>query len=196
MEKGKIIATILETLEDEAINFTALTLAMITSGYSPSLKKVNYNQRKIRKSIIDLITPNEEENKIKRRLSSYLSTLKRQGFINNDGNLLSITKKGIDKLKNIRNLKAASFPTARYTKTNTGTWTLAAFDVPEEERRKRNWLRSALTNLGFTNIQKSFFVGRVKIPEEFITDLNRLNLLPYIEIFEITKKGTLEKTIT
>jgi hypothetical protein len=41
-------------------------------------------------------------------------------------------------------------------------------------------------------VQKSLWLGKVKIPEEFLVDIRKLSLLDYVEIFEITKTGSLK----
>ena len=42
-------------------------------------------------------------------------------------------------------------------------------------------------------IQKSVWQGTTKIPEDFLQDLNDLKIIDFIEIFQISKKGSLEK---
>ena len=44
-------------------------------------------------------------------------------------------------------------------------------------------------------IQKSVWIGKVKIPKEFLDDLFKLRLIDYIEIFEISKAGSLKNLI-
>ena len=58
--------------------------------------------------------------------------------------------------------------------------------------RERNILRDILRMLGFNLIHKSVWIGKVKLPERFIADLQRLGILEYVEILEVTKSGTLE----
>jgi hypothetical protein len=194
MKKGEVAATLLEIIRDGAVDITALTLAVLNAGYGASVRKIESEKNKIYDSILDMGTTENERHKLKHRLSSYLHSLKRQGFIEKKGRLFLITKKGYAKLGGLKNSKLKSFPVMEYPRAKAKAWVLIAFDVPEKEKRKRNWLRKVIVNLGFTSIQKSFYVGRVKIPDKFIADLSKLNLLPYIEIFEITKKGTLERT--
>ncbi|MBM4388891.1 MAG: CRISPR-associated endonuclease Cas2 [Deltaproteobacteria bacterium] len=68
-----------------------------------------------------------------------------------------------------------------------------AFDVPERERRKRTWLREVLRNLGFECVQKSVWIGKVKVPRQFLRDVRRYHLAEFIEVFQITKRGTLQQ---
>src|SRR3989338_825438 len=70
---------------------------------------------------------------------------------------------------------------------------IISFDIPEKFRRKRDWLREVIQNLGFKMVHKSVWVGNIKLPEQLIFDLERVNILEFIEIFEVTKTGTLKK---
>ena len=67
------------------------------------------------------------------------------------------------------------------------------FDIPEEKRRKRAWLRATLKNLEFKMEQQSVWIGRTKIPKRLVDDLDRFGLLDYVQIFEATKFGTLAR---
>ena len=70
---------------------------------------------------------------------------------------------------------------------------IVVFDVPEKERRKRDWLRSVLKRLELKMVQKSVWIGKVKIPKELLDDLFNLKLLDYVEIFEVSKSGSLRQ---
>src|SRR3990167_838001 len=72
---------------------------------------------------------------------------------------------------------------------------IVIFDIPERERRKRAWLRLALKNIGLKLIQRSVWMGKVKIPKEFLDDIRELHLVNFVEIFEITKSGSLNQVI-
>ena len=65
--------------------------------------------------------------------------------------------------------------------------------MPEKERRKRGWLRGALRFLNFKMFQQSVWIGKNKIPEQFLFDLRQKNLLPYIHIMEVNKGGTVRE---
>ncbi len=70
---------------------------------------------------------------------------------------------------------------------------IVVFDIPEKKRKMRDWIRSVLVNLEFNMLQKSVWIGKTKIPEEFIKQLRNLNLLSCVEIFEISKTGSLKQ---
>ena len=72
---------------------------------------------------------------------------------------------------------------------------IVIFDIPERERRKRAWLRLALKNIGLKLIQRSVWMGKVQIPKEFLDDIRELHLVNFVEIFEITKSGSLNQVI-
>jgi len=44
-------------------------------------------------------------------------------------------------------------------------------------------------------IQKSVWVGKIALPEEFLRDLHRLQLISYVEIFEVTRAGSLKHIV-
>jgi len=102
------------------------------------------------------------------------------------------TEKGKRKLAALRERLARSLPEARYAAEKEATLKIVLFDIPERERSKRDWLRSVLARLKFSMLQKSVWIGKTKIPEEFIQDLRRLKILPYIEIIAVTKTGSLK----
>ena len=72
-------------------------------------------------------------------------------------------------------------------------FTIVTFDIPERERRKRDWLRGALRNLGLAMVQKSVWIGKVKIPGELVEDMKSMRILDFVEIFEISKTGSLQQ---
>ncbi len=72
--------------------------------------------------------------------------------------------------------------------------TIIAFDVPEKERKKRNWIRMSLINMEFSSLQKSLWVAHGSVAEEFIHALRERDMLDYVHIFSVDKKGTIQKT--
>jgi len=129
---------------------------------------------------------------MRRRFSDFLYRLKRDGLvreIEKDGKyFVKITLKGAEILeKHYLNI----LPASKYENIGDKTLKIVIFDIPESEKRKREWLRCALKNLGFEMLQKSVWAGKIKLPEEFIKDLNTINILSCVEIFTISKTGSL-----
>ncbi len=104
-----------------------------------------------------------------------------------------ITAKGKEILEGLRLKKVNALPTTSYKAENDNLLKIVIFDIPEDERRKRDWLREALKNLEFNMLQKSVWAGKIKLPQEFLADLNKLNLLPCVEIFAISRTGSLKQ---
>lgn len=135
-----------------------------------------------------------------RQLQQLLSKLKRQGIIastlHDDHVMCRLTKRGIAKLAKLKQLlQRKPLPSSLYTKEVSLTFTIVTFDIPERERYKRDWLRSVLQNLSFTMLQKSVWIGKIKIPEQFLADLHKLQLSSFVEILQITKSGTLRNVV-
>jgi virulence-associated protein VapD len=135
----------------------------------------------------------------RQKFYSLLGYLKKQGLVENKKenkkSLWKITKKGIDKLRVLKERNRFSKVSASYPKApDEASFKIVAYDIPSEgNQKKRDWLRSALRNIGFTMLQKSVWVGKKKVPEEFLQDLRERHLLPHVQIFEIAKRGTIKE---
>ena len=143
----------------------------------------------------------QEKLEIKRgerqRFYDLLYHLRKEGLVAKtqtpNGSFLELTAKGSNYLK-IANIKRTQMlPINRYEYQNDNLLKIVIFDIPESEKRKRAWLRAALKNLEFSMLQKSVWAGKATLPEQFIADLRRLRLIPYVEIFEITRAGSLRQ---
>ena len=138
----------------------------------------------------------EFEQKQRRLFQKLLSKLISDGLIVNkqkdNGVFCYLTKLGKAKLKRLKaSFMKGILPRPQYPKENSTSFTIVTFDIREREQHKRSWLRRVLKNLRFTMLQKSVWIGKVKIPEQLLADLYQLDLLRFIEILEITKSGTL-----
>ncbi|MBI2623413.1 MAG: hypothetical protein HYW65_02445 [Candidatus Liptonbacteria bacterium] len=136
----------------------------------------------------------EERRKIERRFYSLLQWLERDGIVVRKGKKkLSLTSRGFVYLKNLRSKRERAVPSREYPVHKSDTLIMVAFDIPEREKWKRRWFREVLRNLGFVFLQKSLWIGKVKIPEELLEDIVRLGLVGSVEIFEISKQGSLRQ---
>ncbi len=144
-----------------------------------------------------IINQKELERKEKQKFYNLLSYLRRRGFVEKKktrGNkvLWKLTKNGLDWLKKKRiknNHPILSFKPSKAIKEDYSK--IIIFDIPENDKWKRNWLRQSLKNLGFFMLQKSVWMGKNKLPEEFIFNLREFKILPHIHIFEVKEKGTI-----
>lgn len=80
-----------------------------------------------------------------------------------------------------------------YESKSSDNLTIVIFDIPEKHKGKREWLRYILRRLGFEMAQKSVFMGKVNIPQRFLVDLGKMGLIGFVEIFEVSKEGSLKK---
>lgn len=133
--------------------------------------------------------------KNKNKFYSLLSRLKKQGFIEKKIKQSKIywklTSKGEKRLENLKN--ALKFPKLFYKQEKDNRLNIVIFDIPEKYRRKRNWLRNNLLALGFTILQKSVWIGKNKIPKDFLKAMTELEIIDFIHIFKISKTGTIRE---
>lgn len=191
-----IIEKILERL-DVAAEETAKLLELIAAGKA-GYWKVRSQQWKTSEPPSRTLAEWYRE---RRSFYSLLAYLKKEGLITQArkkrgrlGALWQITKKGLERLKagEKRHGPAEELPAAkRYKKSKARVFTLFVFDIPERYKHKRAWLRDALRWLGFSMLQKSVWVGKRGLPEDFLHDLRRMELLSCIHILTIQNPGTI-----
>lgn len=134
-----------------------------------------------------------------------LNRLKREGLVRKSqsgrGSLWNITKKGKQHLTKIWLRKSRLRKETRhepqlpdkkkYSPKPSKNLVIVSFDIPEYAKRRRHWLRVCLISFGFKKLQKSVWVGNCGVPREFIEDLKKLEMLPWVHVFAATKQGTL-----
>lgn len=189
--RGKILLKALELLYDGAMTQVDFFGAVLSAGYGAGSGQIEYEYQKRRRISESKKSRVEIQKERKRRLVVFISKMKHDGLIENSANnRFTISSKGINKLSKLRNNLPARFYKERIIK---GSPIIISFDIPEKLRRKRDWLREVIKNLGFKMIHQSVWVGRGKIPVDFIKDLENLKILEFVEIFEIKKTGSLNK---
>ena len=185
--KGEIIYKILNFLGERALDHVDFMNAFLRAGSGATSGKIRYELSKIenKRNISQL-----NKQKIK-NLKNYLYKLKSQGMIlENSFNKIYLSEKGKNKLSNFKN----SLPLNKdlYKAKIGETVMVISYDIPVAFNKERNILRDMLRMLGFSLVHKSVWVGKVLLSERFITDLNRLGIMDYVEILEVTKNGTLK----
>ena len=127
-----------------------------------------------------------------------LQYLKRQGLVvkrNTEGSVRwALTKRGSGRLQQYRQSRTDPFSRSHinFEKPKGGGITIVTFDIPEKERRKRDWLRVCLAEMGFTMLQKSVWMAKGAAMEDFIHALRNRELLDYVYIFMVTRQGTVK----
>lgn len=121
-----------------------------------------------------------------RTFSTILYRLKKQGLVDKTGlhrrSIWSLTGEGKNSMDAIKsNLSQED-----------GIVRLVMFDIPEVESSKRRLTREKLLACGFSQLQKSVWVGYRPLPQKFIKFLDDMKLKGKVQIVSIDKKGTLE----
>ncbi len=89
--------------------------------------------------------------------------LKRSSYFTKKNNNIYLTVNG--RIKIIKNIiKEKNAP-----KKWNGKWIAMIFDIPEKNRRERNFLRSELKWIGFKELQKSIWIFPFDIKRELLT---------------------------
>ena len=133
---------------------------------------------------------------LKHKVNSTLYNLKKHGLIERgiERGKWKITEAGIKKLGFLKSkfTNKLFLPRIKLPINKSNDKIIFIFDVPEKERRKRDWLRQQLRLLEFSQLQKSVWIGNNKIPKELIEALGIMNILSNIHIFRIKDQGTIE----
>ncbi|MGC9046687.1 MAG: hypothetical protein ACP5IC_01030 [Minisyncoccia bacterium] len=171
---------ILETLKKSAC--TTDTLLLLSIGKYLPIKKIktNYLSRYERQYL----------HTTKNNLYNLLYKLQQKGYvtkkINNQRQYWILTPKGKIKMSSIKSKR--SLPSINYINDKDKKFKIIVFDIPEQYKNERNWLRRALTLLGFSMLQKSVWCGYNKIPPQFKKDIEDLNINKFIQFFEFKHK--------
>jgi len=123
-----------------------------------------------------------------KRFRVVLARLKSANLISpKERGVWSVTKKGKATAQvAIRHIK--------YKKTKTrldSAKVVIIFDIPEEIRKKRRYLRTELRALEFEPLQKSVWIGHGPLPKAFIEYVRDLRILKFVQIFTIKEGGTI-----
>jgi DNA-binding transcriptional regulator PaaX len=166
-------------------------LAVISSGYGASYHELGRREALLKQKREQKRRSKQAERELRRRYYDFVYYLKKQGLVVETGKpnqkIFKLSHKGNKRLETIRSY----LPNNRYQKESSDKFIMIIFDVPEKERKKRKWLRSALRNLGFRKVQLSVWIGKNKLPSEFLNDIKILELARCIQAFEVSKLGSL-----
>lgn len=129
----------------------------------------------------------KERRRLKARFYQMVRRLKESGIIEKRGVGLILTALGQKKLADLADYyrNKQSIRSYKELSRKTGKAIVIIFDIPEEWKWKRDWFRAVLVELGFAMLQKSVWKGEYAIPEQLLTDLKKLRLLPYVKFFTI-----------
>lgn len=185
---------ILEVIKDSSGYAADMLEAFLRAGYGASRSRMDFEFNKVRRRR----EYSQAEKYEREKYFKLFYKLKSQGLIAERTEVARpgvfvLTSAGKRKLGQLKKRRGEMLPSKNYHKESGGKFMVVAFDIPENERRKRAWLRSVLARLGLRMIQQSVWIGRAKIPKDFIADLAKLNIIDRVEILEISKTGSLKE---
>jgi len=179
------------------LHHTMLTTTEMIEGFIPGYSKTYEAMRKKIKGYTypQKLSSQQWKRQQEKVFYTLLSRLKEHGLLEKQRiglmSLWKITKKGIKYLEESENNQTEALPKKNYSKSLDNSFNIIIFDIPEKFKYKRIWLRQQLKKLDFIILQKSVWIGKYKIPEEFMYDIETLKLLPYIHILKVYKTGSL-----
>ena len=76
-----------------------------------------------------------------------------------------------------------------------GLWRVVIFDIPEDNRKAREFFREKLKDLGFQRLQKSVFITRLECKDEIDFLRHSLEISPYVSYILAKDVSSIEKSI-
>ena len=123
----------------------------------------------------------------KQSLQNSLSKLSTNGYIKKSEEKIFITPEGEKFLKK----KFENYKAFKNTfKKDSPKTLIIMYDIPQEEKKKRDWFRFQLKRFGYEMIQRSVWVGPAPLPKEFINYAKSLNLHQSIKTLRLAKPYT------
>ena len=174
--------------------------AFLNTGYGSSSAERKKYINQLRGNREKFYASKKTEEEEIQKMHNIICKLKKHGFIafniKSKKKAWSLTPNGYDKLRKLESqISNGILPSIIYPKEKGHQLIIVAFDIPEIERRKRDWFRTVLGFLEFKPLQKSIMVGKIKIPDELLEDIKDLRITDFIEIFSINKFGSLKQII-
>ncbi|MCX6753788.1 MAG: hypothetical protein NTV03_01900 [Candidatus Nomurabacteria bacterium] len=124
-------------------------------------------------------------------LANRCSLLKSGGYIKETNGIYFITQKGEEFLNKKNKTVFKKFESSKTDKDPKDL--LLLYDVPEDKKAHRDWLRKELVNFNYIMIQRSVWVGPSPLPKEFTQYLKDIGLKDTIKTFKLEKGYNLQK---
>ena len=110
-----------------------------------------------------------------------LYRLKKKGYLDYRFEKWSLTQKGREYSSKS---KLSDYLPSPFKKENTDR-IIIAFDIPEKERKKRNWLRNQIKIFGYKMLQQSLWIGPGPLPDDFLKRLKDLKIREKVKTLRI-----------
>ena len=119
----------------------------------------------------------------KESVSVALSRLHKSQYVTKNNSGWSITERGRREISRLGS-EYITCPFNIHAVKNT----LLAYDIPENNRRARSWLRNQLKIFNYSILQQSLWFGPGPLPRDFLRRLRDLGLADNVRIFTVRKK--------
>lgn len=129
-----------------------------------------------------------DSDKRKMVLTSTINRLRNEGFLE------KIEKRGVKRYRATLKGKAKILSYIKKDKRWDGKWRIVVFDIPEKERKMRDFFRLKLNELGFRKLQESVFICPFNISnlvEELIELCEARNYIHYLLVEELDNRDVL-----
>jgi DNA-binding transcriptional regulator PaaX len=186
MRKGSPRITLRhDTFEWRVLNFLEEVGDLILEAWLPK----QYPETRLWRTLLGIDHKKKfsekERQKLKFLISDTLFRLKRKGLVEKAG----ATRNAKWQISNAG--QAVLHQEKKYMVPEDGRLRIFIFDVPEDQKKDREWLRVELIASGFLMLQKSAWIGKRPLPETFFQELAERGLFEAVHIFEVKDPGTL-----
>ncbi|MEX2052380.1 MAG: hypothetical protein WD991_01635 [Candidatus Paceibacterota bacterium] len=112
-----------------------------------------------------------------------LSRLRVKQYAERSASGWALTEKGREHARNIYLLGYFVNPFGKNSVPNT----IISFDIPQENRYLRDWLRNQIKIFGYKMLQQSLWMGPGPLPRNFMKRLDELKIRKNIKTFRVAK---------
>ncbi len=113
-----------------------------------------------------------------RNFNLTLRRLEERGLVKRTSKEFKLTSLGFRFTENVKN-KIAHFDNW------DNKWRLITFDIPEKQRRDRDWLRYTLSSHNYKSLHKSVFIGKFPLPDWVYKEMNDKDLIKYTRLLTV-----------
>lgn len=116
------------------------------------------------------------KNESYRKMYTHIYQLEKRGYLEKyklkDLEYLRVSDKGLEALETLK-------------RERDGKWKMIIFDIPENKRQVRDYLRTKLKQLGFKRWQNSIWITPYRLPEDVVSELQLLSEKYFIRLITI-----------
>lgn len=166
-----------------------ILLMKLTDILTKYLTSNKSNYKELRSYLSGFYKTHQKDIPTNQHISTTLYRLKKRGLVINQDGVWCTTTKGRRYIDNKNQPLKFFYPNQTQRKHRR---ILCMFDIPEDIRYKRNWLRTQLEILNFKILQQSVWIGPAPLPKGLITYIQDMQLLSHIKFLEVSNKDMID----